>query len=338
MAYRPITGFTRYLPQAYKAARKVGKVIKTYRNYQEQRQNRQKANSGRGVTANYDKTQIYSRKKMPRRKKRVWKKFSKKVNWVIDNRLGTKDIVFNKPMTIQPGSGAQGVCAALLYGKAGDPTEFDSVGQNDLTFLSEYTNGTQSVTDEINGNDFAVTSAILDVTLTNTSPETCPMEVDIYEVMFKNEVYDNALFTPVDGLNPIIGGTFPKGLAQSQTPFGTSALTISTRGCTPFNWLNGIKQSGMTISSKKKFFLPTGSSATYQIRDSKNRVFSANKINEGIGRNGWVYPYATRGIIIISKQVAGFTTTSHRLAVGVTRNYKVKQLNNRNMYDGYVAG
>lgn len=275
---------------------------------------------------------------MPRRKKKAWKKFSNKVKWVINNNLGTKDVVFNKGVTITSAANQQGVGAALLYGKAGESGEDGCVGVRDLKFLSEYMNATTATSGDRQGNLFHTTSAIMDITLTNTSEtSTCNLEVDIYEVYFRNEVNNDYLFREAGILTS--AGIFQKGLDDTAAPFGTSPLNIRTRGCTPFNWLNGIRDTGMTIITKKKYFIAYNNSITYQFRDPKDRSFTAAQINDyGFANPGMIYPKATRGIIIISKPVAGRADLVGTLSMGVTRNYKLKLHEQRGMEDGYVAG
>lgn len=80
--------------------------------------------SGNGVTSQYDKTLVYRKKRMPRRKRKSWKKFVKKVRRAMEKDYGKTSVVFNHLQDrvtggiIVPGAD-QGRSECHLYGFSG---------------------------------------------------------------------------------------------------------------------------------------------------------------------------------------------------------------------------
>lgn len=292
--------------------------------------------SGRGLTFEHDRQRIYRKKSMPRFKKRRWKRFVKKVKYIGETNLGSRTVVFNTAygFTVNT-AGQQIVTDVCLY-----PCQSSSVRHNDLNNLSrlESTASTTNVNLDSTTKVF-FHSGILDLTVRNTSfitgdpPEPnvadpdCTLELDVYEMTSKFAGDDSArtysrwidFFTQADAeTDQITNSTL---LPAGNTP---SSLAISSRGATPWDLPSALSFYKLKILKKTKFFLRSGQTMTYQMRDPKRRVTTRYNMNthEGLNFRGW-----TKCVFMIAKPIPGVTVgslpgdTQAQITVGATRKY-----------------
>lgn len=283
----------------------IGAAVNSYNARQANfRRNRMMTSSGTQsggvVTTNqHDFQRQYRRKKMPRRKRKNWKRKVKSFHYMMDQTLGTKTIVRNTQISASQATDTpQGTLIAHLYGLSGTEQPFEC-GTRDLLDIGN--NDTTNTTGMLR-----FKSAVLDLTMRNTST-TIGIEADVYEVVYRdytNETGWRAAQSDAEtATNNINGGT---GLALTQ------------RGTTLFEFPERIKLLKEKILKKTKIFLPAGQTATYQIRVAKNKI--CNKRNVTEDATGFVYPYWTRSVIICFKSVIGDAVTCS-MTVGVTRKY-----------------
>lgn len=252
---------------------------------------------------------------MPKRKKRQWIKFNKKVNAVLEKSLAKTSQVFNGKvdMAWQPSVQAFGAC--WLYGKFGTENVVNEQGLRDLVHINQYamTESAGIPPVPFQNAKFHITSAVLDATLRNLSNESS-LEVDIYEVLLRK---DNKW------------GKYGDMIAQaenetSDTTPAAGDVTLDKRGVTLFDLPLLLSISGTKILKKTKVFLPPGATSTYQIRDPRRHSFNSIDIQEGEPTTpiGMTYENVTRGIVCIAKTVVG-QNVSGAMSIGVTRSYKV---------------
>lgn len=277
--------------------------------------------SGQGVTAQYDRKVVYKKKRMPRRKRRRWARFIKKVNAVTMKTLGTKSVLYNNQLsTTTPGT-TQAYAFVCLYGRDGASSSGIQCGANDMRLIMN--NDPQITTTS----KIMVGSAILDVTFTNVSSganeQQSGIELDIYDIVFRKDD-DSTQFiqmiTKAETETPLIGTT------------GASVL-LSTRGVTPWE-LPSLLANGVKIIKKTKYFLGSGDCGTYQIRDAKNRILRKSYVEQVDDQ--FIYPGYTRGLLFVHKGVptpipANQVTTTQ---IGVTRKYMYKIMQNQGDSDG----
>lgn len=281
---------------------------------------------------NADNRLIYRKKSMPRKKKRRWRAFVKKINFIEEKELGTRTVLFNDQINVANGgaTGTQGCLSLAQY-----PCNNDQKGWlNDLAAiggLENTANPTAAAGGTINENTkIMFHSAIMDVTIRNVStvnngtsdvaaPEAA-LELDVYEIIMRKETSNNAQnFYSLSALlntydEPEIGGT------------GTG-ISIQDRGATPFEFGSAIGRWGLKILKKTKYFIPNGQTITFQNRDPKRRVCRYGDLTktEGFNMSGW-----TRHYYLIWKLVPGLTqgttatTYKASIAVGSTRKYMYK--------------
>ncbi len=276
---------------------------------------------GIGTTNQYDRANVYRKKRMPYRKRKRWASFVKKVRSAENTTLGTRTRVFNNQIELVQGSGSGVVKSQLFRSLALYSCEGKYTWDKDLNqLLSDDANISKS-------GRIQMISGIFDMTLVNTSVDSAnqPMgvELDIYVCTakklfrYKQEdgtyVWNNIEEAMYDG-------------QQSSSNIGTlGRVDTFDRGATPFDMTLALSSFGIKILSKKKYFLPNGNQMTYQMRDPKNRIFSKDNIENTRGQNK---PGATKFLILVAKGLPGAATEGPdykvRLNIGCTRKYAYK--------------
>lgn len=304
---------------------------------------RKRGSSGRGVTFEHDRQGIYRKKKMPYRKKRRWRAFSRKVKAVAEKELGSRTVVFSTPDSDEStNDGQQLVWSCSLYGWEGDATHND-----DLNYIGELENPNDPTAAEgnrvaDNGKMF-FKSAVLDITIRNTcekitglSPTTygaadsdTTMEVDIYEITARKEFELGA--AGFRGLVELYVNNSSLGIYdQNVASVGTQTL-ITSRGCTPFDQPKVTSQFGVKIWKKTKFFLKYGQTLTYQKRDPRRHSVYKNKILKTSSGANW--PGMTKWVLVVAKVIPGIQKVTatpalgqvkEKISCGITRKYLYK--------------
>lgn len=311
--------------------RRAGGRAQSYTNVKRQRYT---SNTGVLGGTNADTRMIYRKKRMPRKKRRRWASFVKKVGAVEERNLGTRTVLFNDQITqINTGASTQQSTLTLgLYGfvnsSFGWLNDMNQIGQ-----LENETNPTAAAGATIQANSKVMfTSSIMDVTLRNVSTfrsegidnlsADAALELDIYEVYLRKEAGDidgpGAFGNITDMLNrydePQIGGT---GLD----------LAIGDRGVSPFELGSAMGRCGIKIMKKTKFFIPNGQTITWQCRDPKRHTCRYGELEK---QDGWVRPGWTKTYFLIYKLVPGLAlgttdgTYKAAISVGITRKYAYK--------------
>lgn len=303
--------------------------------------------SGLGITVQHDRQSVYRKKRMPYRLKRRYRRFVRKVHAVAEKDLGTRTVVFNTLLTQSNVDAlADSVFSVSLYGLKAP----SSLHNSDLNSISSYEN-TGNPTAAAGAtvspvSKYLFQSAILDLTFRNTSTRNDPelgeqpaseaiQELDIYEIICTKD------FTTTGSTYQNLGTAIQNEINQ-ETKIGNSAagtnILITRRGVTPFDCPTALSRLGIKILKKTKYFIPQGSTITYQLRDPKRRTTLGREINdeEGANRVKW-----TRWLLFNYKLAPnlplGTEPNSYRCkaACGVTRKYMYRiegLMENRNLH------
>lgn len=282
-----------------------------------------------GVSTQHDTQLIYRRKGMPKRKRRQWKRFINKVKAVNLKATGTSSVVQNDQVneyeTYDPSANRyQTLAGACLYGRASNqPTG----GWNDLDDM--YAGDTRVLSGP---GKILFTSAILDVTITNTAANSVNLEVDLYHVICKKAGL------PKDMTSKPADYFANAATATGNVPGSATGLTIYQRGVSPFEIPVAISTGGWKIIKKIKHFVTNGQSFTYQIRDPRNWVFKVDDYAIGASARDHLSNYVpgkTQFIMVIAKPVAGQTSTNNTnlITMGITRKYSYKIIQDTRSYD-----
>jgi len=324
----PKNGYNKWLTP-YNVRKAIATGKQAYRSYQTVKRYF-KSPTQNTVTSQYDTKQQYRRKRMPRRKRKQWKSFSRKVNSVITKSLGTKTRLFNSTteINIDAADTGQNYCSAFLYSKSGFATTIKQAGIKDIYECIKGISADDNFTVRFE-------TGILDLTCRNTSSTVgADLEIDLYVVTMNKKVNYNG-----NNLEEMIVAAEQE---TSTLPNPITGLTLANRGATLFDLPCLMKLSGMKILSKRKYFLPKGNTFTYQYRDPSNHYIPAMQIREGLTNaqidtlgSGFVYPKLTKGIILVAKKIVGSTGLQAQLQVGVTRKYKYSQLESSAIQDAW---
>lgn len=327
-ANRPITrrpwipGFTSWAPllgsMAYQAYKNWGSSKKG-----------SGVRSGIGVTTQHDVRRVYRKKTMPRRKKKGWKSFINKVNAVDEKDLGTQTFLFNTSVTTSTQTDNQLLLSAALY------SDKSTAGTwlNDIrTMSSKFNTGNPTAAADLtvqNTTKIIFKSAVLDITIRNMSSNDVgtlldiPLEVDVYEMTMSRGEDDSSVVADTDLQTFLRRGSDD----TLQIGGGTTAandLSIDVRGATPWECPQALSMFRMKILKKTKYFLSSGQTFTYQMRDPKRHVMSYAKMSRGLSCN---VNGLTKWILFIGKPVPGITPSSSvipKLSFGITRKYMLK--------------
>lgn len=296
------------------------------------------------VTQQHDIKRQYTKKKRPKRQRKIWKKFVKKVQAVNLKDQGLVTVLFNSSYTsTDVGAGSQTFLELHLYGLRSGAAGV--CGVNDLaTLVSSDLNLTSfkaPLAGGIGGNvivqgyqpegpggysknqpieKIRFESAIMDATIYNAS--TNVMEVDIYTIVYSKNLKGN--FSSLSNV-------FQYALDNNQIPTqanpadgvinNNTALSIATRGCTPFELGAAISIGNIKILKKEKVLLQAGQAFTQQHRDPKNRKFDP-KMFYTSSANNYKIPGMTVTKLFIGKNVDPNSSTPPLLRAGCTRVYK----------------
>jgi len=305
---------------------------------------RKAVSSGQGVTDHFDARLIYRKKRMPRRQRRRWTGFVKKVKSAAERDLGTQTIVFNRLLSASNNVSGNHILTDFgLYGLASSQFEY-----NDLAAISTaFNNADNTTTKGLKVGPSAklmFQSGVLDVTFRNSSTffdgtttraaSELKLEVDVYEMTCR---MTSAETTGI--IFPNLRGMFDQDSLQEDPIGGTGTeITRSARGVTPFDFPYALSRFGLKIWKKTKYQLSNGDTFTYQVRDPRRHVAEMDKLRntDGFNMPGW-----TRIVVVIAKAAPGLTigsaanTYTEKLDIGISRKYMCKVENyseNRSLY------
>lgn len=331
--YRPYTGLG---PLALATGRYIGRRVALSRRGRgagsRTKTGQRSVTSGYGVTTQYDKSLIYRKRNMPKRKKRIWRRFINKVHAVSERDMGTRTVLFNGQYDIRNDVPTNHGCMTLtLYSMRGSANFSDDMFQiYSFENKGDQTAAAGDTVDETT--KFMFKSAVLDITIRNSSGTTdglgnitlnsaAKLELDIYEIMVRTETSDNS------SNYLTLSQLFANGTNDSKNIGGAgTGITIQSRGVTPFELPQALSRWRMKILKKTKYFIPNGDTVTYQMRDAKRHVMDGDRMNNN---DGFGYRF-TKYIYIIFKVVPGLTVGSlsgnfvEKIDVGSTRKYSYK--------------
>jgi len=297
---------------------------------------------GGGITTQHDRTNVYRKKRMPSRKRRIWKRFTQKVHAVAEKELGARTALFSSQIFFEnTDPNAQGQGSVALYGARSTDQHL-----NDLATIATLENQ-GSATAAAGGTIDKTTkwmfqSGVLDLTIRNTSGQSdgainsqIALELDIYDISSPMQWDGNASEAGLPNLQAIFAQSYgqTKDLDADGLSIGIEAFR---RGATPFEANQALSRYRLRINSKKKYFLPAGGTLTYQTRDPKRHVIQTSRLERLTGSNlpGW-----TRNLYFVFKAVPGIavtTETRERITIGITRKYLYKIEGFNDTRDRYI--
>lgn len=307
----------------------VAQAVKYYRGYSNTRVKREGGSKvhSNATSAYHDTRLQYSKKRMPRRRRRRWVRFVKKVRAVsVKDQPSTT--FFHNDVVASNGSdfltftasnlNKQMWCAFMLCGNDGagystDGAYLTQSGGNDLAALCTGIGASNS-----NFNSFVIGSSVLDISFNShcNAGVGCAFEVDLYEVRFGTR-------TDTSGSK---SASWISDMSDALTKAGLDNTALVAKGFTPFQ-ASGLFQAGNNwrIMKKRRWQVNSNTPFTYQFRDAKDRRVGVQGVKES---SDYVSsPYTRMFLFRISCIPGGATFQSSESAVfrfSCSRTYTVK--------------
>lgn len=272
------------------------------------------------TTGQKDFTNQYRFKRMPRRKRKKWVSFKRKVNAVVNKRT-SRTFLFNDALNIDDTTVSHlsphfaSVCIAGCNGtedSSSATTIHQQAGFRDLKKIIDALGSGQ-----MTNRRFYCKSMILDVTLFNHGNR--PVEIDVYDiaankdVTLGNSIASNLTSYPTNDFYQV----YESG-ASLQAVGGIVGSVLANRAFTPFSI--PVCSSLLKIYRKRKFMVPPGSSVFLQRRVSKDWCFNSSGKDDMSMLKG-----ITQGFFIVGKSVVNpdVVDSNFGLSIGASRTYNV---------------
>lgn len=274
--------------------------------------NTKRGASGVVTSAQHDVQRQYVKKYMPRRKKRIWKKFVRKVKASMMKSVGTNTVIRNLNRSFATGL-AQQFAACHLYGFNGiEPVAGFDIGTDDIKQIFSQDTRIDS------NHKIVFMSAVLDLTMRNSGENDA--EVDIYEIEYRDRTQSNSFWEMEGNASNTV----------TNIPGVVNGVRLITRGATVFDLPKLIVYGKIKVVKKTKVFLPKGNTSNYQIRDARNRIFDGGELADDIG---YIKPGYTRTVLLIAKSIVGLGSTD--ISYAATRKYSYKITQDAQDHDGF---
>jgi len=268
-----------------------------------------------GVTNQHDSILQYRYRRLPRKKLLYARRRDRVFTNNLLNKIGTQTIVRNSSVNITATVSNQQWGAVHLYGMAGS-NNTQEIGTNDLDSIR------LADTRIIDAAKVYFSNAVVDLTVRNNSVQVLELDMYILRCRVRNRLFSNFASCVLN--------------AQGDTlPIGSTGITMTTRGATPFEFPDICKY--FKVLSKKKFFISGGNVITYQWREYRNKVISGDQFNvaPSVGTENAFKDFWTTTILFVGKAVTG-TVESADFTIGATRSYRYKMLEDNENRDGVI--
>lgn len=278
------------------------------------------------VTGQHDYKTDYVRKRMPRRRRRRWLSFKKKVDYISDKKHGLKSWLVTQPETFSSAQDKSNFFVEELFSIDGDGNHKD-VGDiarailGNAVFDNQYSvfGSSGTPTSKI----ISFESANMEVTVANTGSNGAIVEVYSFRCrkdarQFSTVGYNNPGGYYVVGFNKMDEPTDPDTLNEPD-PGVSEPLTFDTVGTTPFQC--PMFCSHFQIMKREKFTIPAGGSIQKSLRLPKNRALNINTLRSLNCKRGW-----TEGFMFQFQGLPGTVSETAIKALPTTLNvYTVKR-------------
>lgn len=248
--------------------------------------NHKKRIEPRPVTLHNDYKTDYRKRRMPRRKRRRWTSFKRKVDYIADKKLGLKHWMITIPSRINGGEDASQSWTEELYSVDG------STNHKDISDIARFILSSSVFDNQLNPSGsvgisqaklVTFESANIEVVITNTG--LSPVILECYHWRCRKDTRQ----TTLDGYNNPWGfyqmGFIRQGLPQDPDTGSVAAgttLTANTIGTTPFQ--SSLFCSHYEIIKREKFTVAPGASVQKALRIPMNRTINIGDLRSIVSR------------------------------------------------------
>jgi len=274
---------------------------------------RQSYRSGQGVTNQHDKSVQYRKKTAPRRIKKKARRSRKSHEWNLLKDLAPQSCIRNSTITgtFAAGNTDQYAVSACIYGLNGSADSVNQAGYQDVSIILNADPQTDGAFEKC-----IFSTAILDLTFTNTALVQHTLEVDVYEIVFTRQ---NSGVTLISDYNAAFAAT-------PSTGGGVAVSNFNSRGITPFEAPLASAQ-GYKVMKKTKYFVSAGNCFTYQIKDKSNKWLTGHQWKNSAAASEAQWRWKTRNLLFIAKPITGTpAANAGSFSIGATRKYMYKVL------------
>jgi len=266
------------------------------------------------VTGHQDYKVDYVRKRMPRRKRKRWTSFKRKVDYISDKKLGLKSWIINSVERVQAAADTSNYLSTELYSIDGvtnhkdigdiaraslGATIFDNLQSSSASLL---TNTSKLITFE---------SANIEVMITNNATTSVILECYHFKCRKDGRQFSNGALN-----NP--GGYYEMGFLKQdipqdpdtlEEPSGSDSdpLTVFTVGSTPFQ--SPFFCSHFQIIRREKFTVPPLGTIQKSLRIPMNKTLNMSTL-----RSLNVKRMLTEGFLWQAQGAPGFVSDTNRKA------------------------
>lgn len=279
-----------------------------------------------GTTTQRDDKLAYRKRRMPRRKRKAWKKFVRKVVAVEIKDRGLQTLKMKYFSNRNVGVNSQAVIAAHLYGNAGVVSPGpEEAGNRDIQQLraqantkpENYIKQVGGVTNPQIPNDGISTpirmqSAILDLVLRNNGNQTVMAE--IYHVWYAKDTLSTSFLS---ANSESFSTSIATQIGGSTFITDNDKVEIQQRNVSLFDMGDLLAKLNIKIRSVREVQLSAGAIHKVQIRDPKN--YHIDLMQKGGTNSGYVDTKLTESYIVFIKN---FGTETQNVSFYIDRTYK----------------
>jgi len=249
------------------------------------------------VTGHYDYKVDYRYKRMPRRKRKRWMSFKRKVNWVSTQQGGLKSFVVNHKAVINAATDNSNGSHETLYSIDG-VTNCKDVGDimRGTIGSTVFDNELSTTVDNIrNQRSITFASANIEVTISNSGSNTIILEAYHFRCRKTHlQMTDGSYNDPwgIYRLGFLKSTLITDPQTSAQIP-SSAKPTFATPGTTPFQSTRFC--SHFKVLRRSKFTIPAGGQIQLSLRIPGNKVINAGNIRSMIVAprlsEGWIYQF-----------------------------------------------
>lgn len=253
------------------------------------------------ITNQYDVKTTYRKRRMPRFKKRRWMRFKRKVLYAGNSLAAKQVLVFRRVLSPTAAANSQSVTSCFLYGK-GAPTDSPysgvDIGAGDCQDVWDSWQNAPAMTASNHPGKIHFTSAVLDVELGNLGGEgyNNSLTVDVYHVRCRKRPPEQ-ISVKTQGFAELFNASLNSTTMPNMSSNNTTQLDDVQSGVTPFCAPSYCKY--VEILSVKKVLLSVGQNTHFQLRLSKDKVYSHewHEFNHsGLDRGVEGYMFIVQGV------------------------------------------
>lgn len=259
-------------------------------------QTKSKTRESAPLTYDNDFKTDYRYKRMPRRRRRRWVRFARKVNYVVlRGQQGLKKMLYRRLQTVSSASASCGFTEALLYSSDGNYSlhaadlgalfreHLGGTNFDDANNLGALTNASKQLKFE---------SAQMEITMTNSGENKAIVEVYYIRCRKQHGKTNNVIYDCASGVYQL---GFAKQM-QVVDPETSEIVGVGKQnefqvGTTPFQSPRFC--STFKILKRKKFTIAPGNSISWILKDPRNRTINAEN-----ARNQLFLPFISHGYFI----------------------------------------